>query len=271
MGAITGGMACSYYLGFFSGREIGVQLALANSAVNVARLPVIPPLPGEEGEEDTSEVYAKLNAEKALEIAPSHGGGGEDVPELTTIQTTSEGQPIISSPSPEQEIKQEEPSSFNPELVAKAAGADPMALQPSAEVKPEAKEEEKPKEAKKEDKKKDEKKEVKVEPKSEPKPQVAKKEVEPALRVEQKDTTALPKGWFAQVAARQKEVEAKQIAEKLRSSGFPVVVETADVNGERYFRILVGPEESKPTADRLVAQLKRESYIQGTPFVRAVR
>jgi len=286
-GAVTGGMACSYYLGFFSGREIGVQLALANSAVNVARLPVIPPLQREEGEEDTSEVYAKLNAEKALDITPnSQGENGEEVPELTTIQTTAEGQPVVTHPQPEDTTSATpESPSFDPELVAKAAGGDPATLTPEpAEpkagenkvVEPKAGEtkppEEKTKEVKKEEKKKEDKKEEKKEAKLEPKlTPPAKKEPEPGLRIDQKETNALPRGWFAQVAARQKEGEARQIAERLRSSGFPVVVESADVNGERYYRILVGPEDSKPTADRLVGQLKREPYIQGNPFVRAVR
>lgn len=278
-GAVTGGMACSYYLGFFSGREIGVQLALANSAVNVARLPVVPPLQREAGEEDTSEVYARLNAEKALDIAPtSQNENGEEVPELTTIQTTAEGQPVVTHPEPEGNAAPESAPSYDPELVAKAAGVDPTALTPEAPPPDKVTEskapvvEEKTKEVKKEEKKKEEKKEEKKEAKLEAKPTpAAKKEPEPALRIDQKETSALPRGWFAQVAARQKEGEARQIAEKLRGSGFPVVVESADVNGERYYRILVGPEDSKQTAERLVGQLKREPYIQGNPFVRAVR
>ncbi|NMC63038.1 MAG: SPOR domain-containing protein [SAR324 cluster bacterium] len=83
--------------------------------------------------------------------------------------------------------------------------------------------------------------------------------------------TSVPRGWFAQVAAPKELKDADAIALKLRKSGFTVVVETAKVRGENYYRILVGPENTKETADRLLGQLKRETYLQGEPFVRMVK
>ncbi|MBX7143807.1 MAG: SPOR domain-containing protein [Oligoflexia bacterium] len=81
----------------------------------------------------------------------------------------------------------------------------------------------------------------------------------------------LPPGWFAQVAAPKKMADATSIANKLKSSGFPVMIEVARVRGEEYFRVIVGPETNKQQADRLVGQLKRESYLQGEPFLRVVK
>jgi cell division protein FtsN len=81
----------------------------------------------------------------------------------------------------------------------------------------------------------------------------------------------LPSGYFAQVAAPKKVSEAEAIAAKLKRSGFPVVVESASVAGQGFYRVMVGPEQNKVQADRLVTQLKSEKYISGKPFIRKVK
>lgn len=81
----------------------------------------------------------------------------------------------------------------------------------------------------------------------------------------------LPSGYFAQVAAPKKLSEAEAIAGKLKRSGFPVVVESASVAGQSFYRVVVGPEQNKVQADRLVSQLKGESYLTGDPFLRKVK
>lgn len=78
-------------------------------------------------------------------------------------------------------------------------------------------------------------------------------------------------GWYAQVAAPQKLLDADSLAERLRRSGFPVVIERAEVRGQNYFRVLVGPESSRGIAQRLVQQVQREPYIASDPFVKLVR
>jgi hypothetical protein len=78
----------------------------------------------------------------------------------------------------------------------------------------------------------------------------------------------VPSGYFAQVAAPKKLGEAEAIAGKLKRSGFPVVVESASVAGQSFYRVLVGPEQNKARADILVSQLKSESYLAGDPFIR---
>jgi cell division septation protein DedD len=81
----------------------------------------------------------------------------------------------------------------------------------------------------------------------------------------------LPPGWFAQVAAPRKMQDATSLAGRLKASGFPVIIEAARVRGEEYFRVIVGPEQNKQQAERLVGQLKRESYVQGEPFLRVAK
>src|SRR5690606_24817653 len=79
------------------------------------------------------------------------------------------------------------------------------------------------------------------------------------------------KGWFAQVAARRKQSDAQSMARKLSDAGFPVAMEVARVRGEQYFRVLVGPVTDRSRADKLVTQLKRESYINSDPFARLIK
>ncbi|MBN8550818.1 MAG: SPOR domain-containing protein [Deltaproteobacteria bacterium] len=49
------------------------------------------------------------------------------------------------------------------------------------------------------------------------------------------------------------------------------MIEVARVRGDEYYRVLVGPEQNRDRAQRLVGQLKRESYIHGDPFLRVVK
>jgi cell division septation protein DedD len=79
----------------------------------------------------------------------------------------------------------------------------------------------------------------------------------------------LPKGYFAQVAAPKR--EAEDLARRLRKSGFPVVVEDNSAGRSPFYRVMVGPEDNKVQADRMLGQLKREKYLDGKIFVRQVK
>ncbi|MCB0352830.1 MAG: SPOR domain-containing protein [Bdellovibrionales bacterium] len=78
-------------------------------------------------------------------------------------------------------------------------------------------------------------------------------------------------GWYVQVAAPKARSDADSLAQKLRSSGFQITIETANVRGEKYFRVLVGPEDNRTLAQRLSGQVKREPYVQGEPFIKVIR
>lgn len=81
----------------------------------------------------------------------------------------------------------------------------------------------------------------------------------------------LAAGWYAQVAAPRKMGDAEGLAARLRKNGFPVSIESANVKGESYYRVIVGPEDNKKQAQVLVEQLKSERSIQGEPFLRNIR
>ncbi|MEY4668169.1 MAG: hypothetical protein RL518_868 [Pseudomonadota bacterium] len=81
----------------------------------------------------------------------------------------------------------------------------------------------------------------------------------------------LPKGYFAQVAAPKTKGEAEDLARRLRRSGFPVVVEDNSTGRSPFYRVMVGPEDNKVQADRMLGQLKREKYLDGKIFVRQVK
>ena len=73
------------------------------------------------------------------------------------------------------------------------------------------------------------------------------------------------------MAAPKARSDADSLAQKLRSSGFQITIETANVRGEKYFRVLVGPEDNRTLAQRLSGQVKREPYVQGEPFIKVIR
>jgi len=81
----------------------------------------------------------------------------------------------------------------------------------------------------------------------------------------------LPSGWYAQVSAPRDLKDADSLARQLHASGFRSVVEKAHVRGQEYFRVLVGPEDTREQAARLKGQLGRERYLRGDPFIRRIR
>lgn len=81
----------------------------------------------------------------------------------------------------------------------------------------------------------------------------------------------LPRGYFAQVAAPKTRAEAEELARKIRKSGFPVVVEDNSTGRSPFYRVMVGPEDNKVQADRMLGQLKREKYLNGKAFIREVK
>jgi cell division septation protein DedD len=141
---------------------------------------------------------------------------------------------------------------------------DPVVVKPAAKIEPVKKEVVKEAPAKIVEKKvetpvrKVEVKETKVAPKlkEQPKP---------------KATTVISKGWYAQVAAPSRKEDAVILTQKLKNSGFRATVETANIRGEEYYRVLVGPEEEKRYSQTMVDQLKREPFIKGVPFLRFIK
>jgi DedD protein len=80
-------------------------------------------------------------------------------------------------------------------------------------------------------------------------------------------TDGMP-SWVTQVASLGSAASAEQMAEKLRGEGYSAFVEQANVGGRTYYRVRVGPEIDRASAERTAAKLGREynkPYVQRYP------
>ena len=78
-------------------------------------------------------------------------------------------------------------------------------------------------------------------------------------------------GWYVQVATSKSPAGAQKLVASLKSSGFPSRIESIRLGNKEFYRVLVGPEQKKDYANRLVGQLGRERYLSGKPFIRNIR
>ena len=285
LGIVTGSMACAFYLGFSSGRSVGFESALERSIANSTRLPVI----GEglpQKDDSSSEVYAKLSQPANLE--EDKANPDEQVIPLDSIKTT-DAAPIKDAAEvkgTEDKIKNDSGSALGVGSVFKSSGAD---AGKAHEILNDGAKENKPKgtlgdlikgksQASTESAVIPEKVKVKESlPVKAATTTTLKAESKPEVKAVPKEKSnslvrdVIPAGWYAQVAAPKKMQDATALSSKLKASGFAVMIEVARVRGEEYYRILVGPEQNRAQAERLVGQVKRESYLPGSPFLRVVK
>jgi cell division septation protein DedD len=224
----------AYVVGFHSGREQGMVLALDASERYVTKLPVEITANSHQGlNEVATDIYAKLSLEGYGEGAAAGANGGSiDVAPLL--------------PSGDQEPKEAVPSN----VAAAAKDTEPPSLAERLRV-------ERPRKLG----------EAENLPVAKALEQVA-TTGDDVPKVEQ---SKLKKGWFVQVSAPALESDAEVLSKKLRASGFAVVIEKAKVQERYYYRVLVGPEEARLASERMLQQLLREKYIDKTPFIRHVR
>jgi DedD protein len=75
--------------------------------------------------------------------------------------------------------------------------------------------------------------------------------------------------WVIQVASLGSPDAARALQDQLRGQGFTAFVERATVSGKQYYRVRVGPEVERTTADRLAAKLRgitgNEPLVQRYP------
>jgi cell division septation protein DedD len=301
IGVMTGCLAISFYLGFFSGKQVGAAGAMESSLATLPKVPITgEAAPGETtpdaAEEAVSDVYAKLkasgsNKENSLVELP--------MPAVEAIKeadsnVTAEGEkmlqeslevvepPVVGTPPAKKAAALSDPWSVEAPT-AKKKTIDDVLDQSGAEKREVAAPAETPAQL------------LTVAPTKVPeKPTLAPTAVPTPIKPTPTPTpkmtptpksTPVPtktsgaaisqgikeKGWYAQVAAPKSKTEADALASKLRSNGFRVAIETAQVKGDQYYRILVGPEDNKDQATSLVGQLKRESYLAGEPFIRPIK
>lgn len=298
-----GCVVASYLLGIYTGTRAGYETAVSSDLAASAKIPINLPPAKNDRPVSVSDVYARLDGNSpAAQVATTPGakGTGGSTTELSAIpkvevspkphdvedldreisdtlvdpEDTDPTRPI-STPRPSEGDVWGAPGSAQPGTSNAAAHLTLGGVKEgAAERQPEPKAAEQhakltpspvvptP---------------VAEKPKASPTPAEDKKEKEKAKALKEKEEleesakAAVPRGWFAQVAAPKELKDAESVASKLKRSGFPVVIETAKVRGENYYRILVGPESSQDHANRLLGQLKREPYLEAEPFVKMVK
>lgn len=302
LGAVFGSLACTFYLGFSAGRTTGHEQALAASLAAAPKVSLRPDVSASEHAVSSRDIFAKLDTQ-AIEADSESDQKivqkvSKDSPEIVSIPVAEVPDVKPSEPSLREAViadmaleVDESPINANgktlgdlttiknQELPVKVEAAEKLELPSNNTAKVNAPinhDELKPLSE-------TNKKQVNVDVVEPQKPEI-KKEIKPEAKVvpvkkeeanKEIPTTKIKnevsKGWFAQVAAPQELSDAQAIISKLKSSGFKATIENATVRGESYYRILVGPEEKKDQAERLIQQLQRESYLKGAPFLRFVK
>ena len=294
IGVMTGCLAISFYLGFFSGKRVGQIVAMDNALATSPRVPITGDPVHNDGSDKTeaavSDVYARLKdspdrakGDAIVELpmpAIAAIPDAKDEPEKGTSGSLTDTLEAVETPQPKKAEGLSDPWEAAPAAAAHptatvkksidqvldessaehAVSASTVAptkivtVLPTVVAKPMAT----------------------ATPKASPtptmpKPTAAPKETAKPSEGAQIIQGVINKGWYAQVAAPGKKSDADAVAGQLRKNGFRVAIENANVRGEQYFRILVGPEETRPQAEALVQQLQREKYINGVPFIRMLK
>jgi cell division septation protein DedD len=248
----------AYYLGLFAGRSLGIKTALAGTARSVVKIPVPRGLLEEEVANSSLKdegLYASLKKEVIPKRLEEPSGPLEPMP-LTERSR-------ISPVTEEEELEEQR-------RIAVASSKVELETVPSLETdsrKREANQVRKSNESQTSSREVD----SLVSPVQASAPQDEEFAVKQTLSISKKPTRALQNGWYSQVLASPDRQESDSLAERLRKSGFPVVLEEATVKGKQYYRVLVGPEGNKEMAERLVQQLEREPAVVSKPFIRIVR
>jgi DedD protein len=75
--------------------------------------------------------------------------------------------------------------------------------------------------------------------------------------------------WVIQVASLGTPESAGELESRLRDGGFSAFVEKAEINGKLYYRVRVGPEADRASAERTASQLRDrhrlDTLIQSYP------
>jgi cell division septation protein DedD len=233
----------AYYLGFVSGKAIGVEAALSGTVATLPKLPIIPPL-----ELPAEEVKGASEASRSLDSAKPPS------PQPTVaLKKDEEGlQPIpkLNLELPEAEKPAEKVGAKKGEERAKDRGesASAKSVDPLEKVLDERAIS------------------LKLTPTAIAEVREGEGDTKPGSKFLKEGT--VPRGWYVQAAAVTTEDEANLASEKLVSSGFPVVIEDVKIGKKQYYRILVGPESEREPALRMVEQVKREQLLKGDPFLR---
>ena len=261
VGLITGCMFCAFTFGYVSGKKIGFETALDATMASAAKFPVSEPEQEMElSPEDVNSVYASLQSDPVIIDQSNLDEKIEEVAKpipVIEIDTVSQGAIVDSSDIEvvaveNKNLTQEVTDTLSEKIDSLASKTESsvssiVKLAKKAEVAP-----------------------VVVEDKIIEEITIEEKPVEKTLTQVKKDDipSRIKSGWYAQVATSRNKSTLEPKAKKLRENGFPVTLNEMSAGGAKYYRLLVGPEDSKNLGDELMSQLVREPYITSRPFVR---
>ena len=290
LGLAIGAIFGSYFIGFFSGRYVGFETARTASGVEVPKLALTEEFP-EKPEKGWDNVYGKLGGSAVVgQDEKPEASAKPKVPDQRIAKAVedskreelAESADVESSAVVKRDPLSDQDAIFTQDLGGAAAvidespskeisgkggevrvlGREGEAVAPQGSVGGEPAKEVV---AKKAPVVADEEA-VPAKPKTAPETKV-KEPVKEKVSVVKR----LPKGYFAQVAAPKTRGEAEELSRRLKKSGFPVVIEDNSTGRSPFYRVMVGPEDNKVQADRMLGQLKREKYLDGKLFVRQVK
>ncbi len=265
VGLITGCMLCSFVFGFMSGKKVGFDTALEATLSSAGKLPINEPVDfGDLGDEAESSMYASLKQDDDQVIVSELSGESISLVEQVkvNIDTSAEEDALnlekkiddIISVEKEDvpEVSSVRASLSIENLDKKIADTNIDALNEEIVIK-------------------EEKIIQKVDEPIET--EVSKVVVDAPLIVEKEESLPnikIESGWYAQVATPTKLSEANLLVSKLKRNGFRSNVQVANIASRKYYRVLVGSEQTKEQGKILVDQLAREPYISGKPFLKLI-
>ena len=286
VGVVMASMIVSYLSGFYFGQKSGYDNAMNEALVGVPKYPIVRNLYKKQLDpEQVSNVYAKLGTVSKHAEGADSSQKEREVPVLKSIDDAA-GAPmigdlaaaLIEESDKKEGDKKELLGQAEVDQLEKTLSQQDLSRQDEKEetlgklLRPlEEKEAEKYKEGEEEKKQEEGEKQVEGEKqeleKITPKLSNVEKKPEPP----QEQVEKVSRGWYAQVGSFRNLGDAKEVLYKLRSTGFPAVIESASVAGDQFYRVLAGPEKDRNLADRLASQVYAEDFIAQHPFVKYVR
>jgi cell division septation protein DedD len=298
LGLAIGAIFGSYFIGFFSGRYVGFETARTASGVEVPKLALTEDFP-DKPQKGWDNVYGKLGGSAVVgQDEKPEANAKPQVPDqriAKAVQDSKREELAASDQSESPAVAKRDPLSDQDAIFTQDVGGTAAVIDESPSKEISGKGGEVRVLGREVDADSDKVEELAVAQRSvrdDPaKEVVAKKapvitdeEAVPAKPKTPSETKAkepvkekvsvvkrLPKGYFAQVAAPKTRGEAEELSRRLKKSGFPVVIEDNSTGRSPFYRVMVGPEENKVQADRMLGQLKREKYLDGKLFVRQVK
>jgi len=268
LGVAAGCMALAFYFGFNAGQRFGFEMSSIQSLAETARLPIIESDQSDFSEELLNDMYARLNGS-----SPGSEGVAGALVELSKVNDLDLNPRVDKQNALPLAMGSDSKSDIgtDPEPAGNSMGElseDNQELSQEVEVSKD--EEVKSEIASLGSVRREENKDVLANAKASLGVDAPGKR-ENSISVPEATSQILPSGWYAQVGAPNSKSDAIMLLEKLDQFGFRATIEEASVQGQSYFRVLVGPESSKLLAGRLLAELKREPYIEAEPFIRTIK